>query len=609
MKGRFSEVWPAVVLVVGLIMVAAAGAAAATDGTADSPVVESASDHADNETDRTVHEDPATASGSGDSGAVADWLAGALGASATDSAVALSDSEYELAREALGDDYDEWQELYDAMAAETGREGTEPGRTRDEQAAETFAEIQAEQTELTELVEAFESTRADYEAARQRGDDDAARSHARELAALQAEIDTTGGTLEERYTDLEAFTGIDFEEARTSINTTTTAAETDAAEATGESFLATTIELESATEAVAFENPLVVEGSLTDENGNAVTDATIALPTPDGVKTTTTDSSGVFELQYRPVALPVDTTALTVEYRPDPTGQYEASTATVGIDVTQTDVELDVSLPTQAASGEEIEPTVTATIGEEPVEGLPIVATIGDTSTQTQTDETGSATPVLTVPSDLTPSTTTVEFVAADGLAVSSESIERELDITEADTESGLIGFGGDGIGGDASDRSLATLGVVLAVVLALIAVAVVVYRRRRDRPGATGEPPSIPVEPAETKGAGDIEIELPTDPEPLSALERARAELPGSPNRAATLAYGHARGALSTSDDTDTHWEFYQACAANGHDEATVQALKTVTEQYERATFAPDGATPDTAAAAIDAAERIETG
>ena len=602
MKGRFRRAWPALILVVGLLVAIAAGGAAATDTTASAPIAELTADH--NDSDRPLHEDPAVATGDGDTGAVADWLASALGGSATDSAVALSDSQFELAKETLGDDYDEWHELYDALAADTGREGTDPDRTRDEQAAEAFAEIQTEQTELATLAEEFESTRTDYEAARQRGDDDAARAHARELVALEEEIEATGGSLEEHYTNLEAFTGIDFNEALTSINETTTAANADAAEAAGESFLATTIELESTDESIGFENPLTVDGRLTDENGNAVADAAIALPTPDGVEQTTTDNTGHFELHYRPVALTVDTEELTVEHRPDSAGQYMASTTTIDTDVTQTTATLDAALPANAASGDEIEATLTATVDEEPVSGLPVVVTIGDTSVETSTDDTGSATSLLTVPSDLTTETTPVEFATTDGLAVKAEPIERELALN---TESGVTGFGNGGIGLD-TDNSLTTIGIAFATALTLVTVAAVIYRRRRSshvEPAV--ETPPAPVTPAGTEESDGLG--KPTEPEPRSVLEQARAKLPGSPNRAATLAYGHARGALSNGEDADTHWEFYRTSTANGLDDETVQALKTVTESYELAAFTPDGTDPDGATEAIEAAERIDAG
>jgi hypothetical protein len=73
---------------------------------------------------------------------------------------------------------------------------------------------------------------------------------------------------------------------------------------------------------------------------------------------------------------------------------------------------------------------------------------------------------------------------------------------------------------------------------------------------------------------------------------------------RAGTYAAMRSRLQPPESDATGTHWEFYR----RWQDDASVDRtrLRTVTEAYETAAFAPDPLPPDDAADAVAASDEL---
>jgi hypothetical protein len=92
------------------------------------------------------------------------------------------------------------------------------------------------------------------------------------------------------------------------------------------------------------------------------------------------------------------------------------------------------------------------------------------------------------------------------------------------------------------------------------------------------------------------------------SSLARARSELAaGRPDEAAKVAYAVVRSRLSRSSGdppSETHWEFYR----RWRDDEGVNSgsLKTITEAYETAEFAPDEVPSQTADDAVTASDDL---
>ncbi|PSQ18678.1 hypothetical protein BRD02_00145 [Halobacteriales archaeon QS_8_69_73] len=162
----------------------------------------------------------------------------------------------------------------------------------------------------------------------------------------------------------------------------------------------------------------------------------------------------------------------------------------------------------------------------------------------------------------------------------------------------------------DLTPRQLAALAGGATVAAVVLAAAPLLYTRRRGgepelRPGNDELTPAF-VRAADPEDDGRA---TPTPEAASGAFDAARARLEaGDPSTAVELGYGVVReelgDAVNPAAQTDTHWEFYRTIAdelSDGH----AAALERLTDAYERAAFAPDGADRGTARAALQAAAK----
>jgi hypothetical protein len=97
---------------------------------------------------------------------------------------------------------------------------------------------------------------------------------------------------------------------------------------------------------------------------------------------------------------------------------------------------------------------------------------------------------------------------------------------------------------------------------------------------------------------------------DPATALDAVRAAMDaGDYDLVTTAGYRAVRRALAdrvAAGPDATHWEFYGACAADGIDPERLEAVRGLTERFERVAFAPDGASRSVAAASLADAETV---
>lgn len=392
---------------------------------------------ATNETDEPPHEHPDEAAGEGDAAAVADWLAGELGTRLGDSAIEISDGQYEQGSSLLGEDYEERLEQYVEVAGETGREtpDEEDDRTADERAAEEYGEAREKQAELATLLQEYEATLAEYEAARDAGETDRARELARELLDLGEQIEALGGELSVHYTELGRLVDQNLTEARNRTLSTTNETAQQANQIAGDVFVGTTLTVATSRH-ISFRDPLEVEGLLFEADGTPIENATIAVTDPAGATVTQTDDDGSFSLTYRPVLRPVTADTVTIEYRPEPTAPYQAATSQVNVSIEQATGALSVEgLPDTASFGDRLEPTVTTTIDDEPVGGVPVLLLFGGKSATATTTRSGS----IALPTSVTAGLQTGErpltvSVPVNNTSVAFDTIDRTVTVTETQT-------------------------------------------------------------------------------------------------------------------------------------------------------------------------------
>jgi hypothetical protein len=94
-----------------------------------------------------------------------------------------------------------------------------------------------------------------------------------------------------------------------------------------------------------------------------------------------------------------------------------------------------------------------------------------------------------------------------------------------------------------------------------------------------------------------------------MAFLDRARSAYDaGEFETAVEMGYGATRNRFASVVPTaaSTHWEFYNACREADLDDETVSTIGDVTQQYERAAFAANRVSRETATAVIEAASSL---
>ncbi|WP_372480338.1 hypothetical protein ACAH01_04175 [Halomicrobium sp. HM KBTZ05] len=339
----------------------------------------------DETTNATVqHEDPDSVSDSGDVQQLRRWLGNRLDSQLESSSVALSEGEYERARAVLGDDYDSRLEQYVDVAGDTGGGG-------DGDAGETYREVGQNQRNLTTQLQRFERAQERYQSARREGNTSEARAAAREMARLADRVNDTSTSVTQGYARLGNQTGIDTAAEQTAVRNVTTNTTETATTVRRQTFVETNLTVLDATRAIAYDDPLRLTGRLATANGTAVANERLVIEIADRPHQITTDSDGRFELAYRPRTLPHNASAVTVQYVPDNASIYLGSSATLPVEVEQVPATLTVRNATEETSyGRPAGGTAVLEVEGEPVEGVPLTATLGGVSLgRATTDERG----------------------------------------------------------------------------------------------------------------------------------------------------------------------------------------------------------------------------
>ncbi len=140
-----------------------------------------------------------------------------------------------------------------------------------------------------------------------------------------------------------------------------------------------------------------------------------------------------------------------------------------------------------------------------------------------------------------------------------------------------------------------------VAVLLVLAAGGALLVRRRSE----AGERTTT------DRGVGSTdERREPAVADPAAALDAVRAAMDaGDYDLVTTAGYRAVRRALAGQVGVGpeaTHWEFYGACAADGVDPERLEAVRGLTERFERVAFAPDEASRSVAAASLADVETV---
>ncbi|WP_435196330.1 DUF4129 domain-containing protein [Natronomonas sp. EA1] len=320
---------------------------------------------ADNNT-TTQHVDPDATNGNGDLDALSGVLERELASRLRESAIQISQGQYEQGRDLLGDEYSETLGKYVDVAGDTGNDGD----------GESFRRARTEQQQYAERVQEYNETRREYLEAKENGNERRARRLARELQRDARNVTQASRNVTRSYTVVENETGADLSVATNVTQNTTDEIQRQQADIRAAEFTPTTVTLDEYDESISFREPLSLTGRLTDENGTALADRRIRLRIERRSITTRTNETGAFSLAYRPVRLPTGTTAVRVAYVPDSTSVYLGSNATTNVSVSMVIPTVSLSTSTDRASYRDpVDASGEVTVDNAAVSDVPVVLT------------------------------------------------------------------------------------------------------------------------------------------------------------------------------------------------------------------------------------------
>lgn len=374
---RAKSVGCVVVLVVGLVAyggglavtaTAAAGSAAEAGAETPSPQFAVQSDDADDNVTRR-HRNPSEYDESGDLEALEDRLVARMVEDLEEGSLSLEDGDYERAMGAIDEDYNDSLDRYADVADEIGSDRYD----------DLFEHAGENQQAVIEAVRRYNDTKAEYERARDAGDEERARSLARELEAIATTVNESGHALRENYDDLETATDADLSESDAAIETVVGEIRSEQATVRETEFVATDLAVELERSEISFSEPLTATGRLRTADGRPVGNEPIRLDVGNGTVETETAADGSFAFEYRPTEEPLSTDRLSVEYVPANDSVYLGSETAVDVSIEQVEPSVS-SLETtdEIAYGETAAVRGELRVDGVPVDGAPLAVVLGD---------------------------------------------------------------------------------------------------------------------------------------------------------------------------------------------------------------------------------------
>ena len=384
------------------------------------------------------------------------------------------------------------------------------------------------------------------------------------------------------------------------------------------------VTLATTTDAVAFDQTVRATGTVRvpDAPAGAIGGIPIVL-TVDGRRLATAETGPNGEVDtdgVLPASVPPGETELEVGIdRRDAAVARSAATDSLTIQSTPTTLSLNAT----ADDGRNV--TVTGglrTDGGGRLAGRDVVIAVGRTGgDRLETDNNGRYRETFAVPNDTEGDESVTVTATFDGAGTNLEDSTATQQVTVAQLGGASEASGGGGIDDAAENIALRQLligGVIVAGALLVLGRRSVRRWGRRLGSGVgvtTGSATAGTADPATTADAAtamaDVDADASGETESSgSPFDRAQTALSaGQPDDAVQIADAAMRSRLQLpeSDTAATHWEFYRRL----QDDASVDRtqLRTVTEAYETAAFAPNPVSADTAADAVTASDELTGG
>jgi hypothetical protein len=343
------------------------------------------------------------------------------------STVHLNEGQYERARSVLGEEFLEQLNKYGDVA-----DGGDDTAT----AVETLNDTRTRQLGYARTVAAFNETYDEYRNARENGNDQRARELARDLVRRGTEAKRLSQQLTDNYDRLETVTGSDLAGVRQQTRAVQTRIDEQRASIEDREFVATELVVREADERGSFSDPLTVEAVLTN-GSDPVANRQITLSVGEQTYTVETNAEGVFTVRYRPTAVPVNASNVTLAYVPAPLSVYSASNTSLPVALEPATGRVTVDTSTaRTAFGEPVAADGSVSVSGVPVSGLSLVFLVdGERLGTARTDSNGSFAFSGRLPAAPDPGAQTVTVRNANtGRAVAVEPATRPIRIRETPT-------------------------------------------------------------------------------------------------------------------------------------------------------------------------------
>jgi len=406
----------------------AAGGATATESTAElgtsANVLQVSSESGNNST--VQHRNPDTVEGESGTDGLRDWLSGRLSERLSESAIQVSEGEYEQADELLGEEYQDLLSKYVDVTGDSGEANTDAERALNETANQ--------QREYANLLAEYRNVTQAYEDAVAEGDELRARELARRLQTLASQIDGVTVDLRRNYQTLSETTGANTENASQSVNETTEEISTEVTTIVEDEFVTTSLSATASNG--SFTTGVELSGQLAVTEGD-LPESPVTIQIGAQRYQTSLNSAGVFTLDFRPVMLDSGQQSIPISFVPrnDSTLLGAQTTAESRINSTQPAV-VNLSTPDQVRFGKPVPVEGKVVVDNRGVEGTPVVLRIGNTTiTETTTGRSGTFNATSSLPAGVPGNASTVMVtVGRAGTAITEASSQRPVTVEETAT-------------------------------------------------------------------------------------------------------------------------------------------------------------------------------
>ena len=328
-----------------------------------------------------IHQNPDNVSAGSNLSELGAHFTGELSTRLIASTTNINQSQYERARELIGDEYELNLSDYRTVAVELDQS----------ERATLFNQIQTDQQQYITEVQRLRELQSEYEQARASNNEKRARRLAREFNRENENFTANASELISTYTNLSNETGISFEPAIERIDTTQLELNESATTITQREFLETTLSARLNRSNISFTNPGRVTGRVALANGSGIGGEVVAIGVGSRQYEVQTDPNGRFQLPYRPVAVNASATTVSVTYQPADEGAYLPASDSISTNIQSVNASLDAfDGPPTVGFSDRLNVRGQVVVGDRVVSQLPFAVQANDVElTRTTTDTSG----------------------------------------------------------------------------------------------------------------------------------------------------------------------------------------------------------------------------